>query len=518
MLWFGLFRSCAALDTAARSRFWSERKERRFAVKDVQSNISEAEYLQAVARVHEHLRRGDSYQIYLTFKLEFQVEGDPFALMHALSRSQPVAYGALINAPDVKILSLSPELFLRKNVHELTSMPMKGTWRRGLDLKGDADQVRAFADDAKTRAENLMIVDLIRNDISRITQPGSVKVRNRFAIETYRTLFQMTSTVSAEIQSKTRLEDVLRAMYPCGSITGAPKIRSMEIIRNLEAAPRGIYAGAVGFVSKSAHNSGVDYCFNVPIRTLVLDSTGRGEMGVGSGIVADSDAKSEYEECLLKARFLTDLQPPMQLIETMLWRPQGGIWLLESHMDRLRGTALYFQIPFNEGDVRAFIDLHLAAIDKTTKRRVRLLLDESGRLSITSEPHIESKEQQTVAISKHRTRSDDLFLRHKTTNRSFYNAELEVAREAGHLEFLCRNERDELPEGAISNLFVEKIGILYTPPTSCGLLAGTLRQELIADSKHKVEEKALELSDLKAAHNIYVGNSVMGLVEVHVVA
>lgn len=516
LLWFGLFRSCATLDAAARKRFWADRKERRFVVRHVQPNISEDEYLAAVAQVQEHLRCGDTYQINLTFKLGFHVDGDPFALMYALSHSQPVEYGALINSPERKILSLSPELFLRKTGDQLTSKPMKGTWPRGIDLDDDADHRQAFAADQKTRAENLMIVDLIRNDLSRISNPGTVEVRDRFAIETYRTLFQMTSTVGAQIKPDTSFQDVVRALYPCGSITGAPKIRSMEIIRDLELATRGVYTGAIGFVSQGTDGTGVDYCFNVPIRTLVLDNKGWGEMGVGSGIVADSDPKAEYQECLLKARFLTDPPPPVQLIETMLWQPTAGIWLLDRHLDRLSASAQYFQIPFEGREVRALIDLHLDAIAGTTKRRVRLLLGEGGGLSITSEVLEDLSGPQTVRISQCRTRSDDMFLRHKTTNRAFYNRELAAVREAGHFEILFQNERDELTEGSITNLFVEKDGVLLTPPLNCGLLAGTFRHELMEGTEYQVEEMVLCPSDLENAENIYVGNSVRGLVPVQI--
>jgi para-aminobenzoate synthetase / 4-amino-4-deoxychorismate lyase len=517
LVWFGLFRQCTVLDQAARARFWADRKGRRFAVENVTPSIAEAEYLAAVEQVHAHLRRGDAYQINLTFKLEFDVTGDPFALMHALSRRQPVEYGAFINTPDRKILSLSPELFLSKAGTDLTSRPMKGTWPRGVDLEDDGTQVHNFSNDEKTRAENLMIVDLIRNDLSRISRPGSVQVSDPFAIETYRTLFQMTSTVHAEAIPNLTFAEAVHAMYPCGSITGVPKIRAMNIIRELEAAPRGAYTGAIGYVAQGQEEAGADFCFNVPIRTLCITNDGRSEMGIGSGIVADSDAKAEYRECLLKAQFLTDLRPDFQLIETMLWRPKGGIWLLELHLDRLRKSAAYFQIPLDEGELREMLERHGAASGGEVPRRVRLLLDDGGRVSLTSEEFAPMPAPHTVRMSTHITRSDDMFLLHKTTDRALYTSELAAARRAGHLDTIFVNERGELTEGTVTNLFVEKDGLLRTPPIDCGLLPGVLRAHLFEDPARLIREEVLSTGDLVTADKVYVGNSVIGLVEVTMV-
>lgn len=512
LLWFGLFRTYTAMDTVARTGFWADRKDRYFQVKNVRPNISEPDYLAAVGQVHEHLRRGDTYQVNLTFKLNFDFEGDPFAFMQALTRNQPVAYGALINTPGLKILSLSPELFVQKVGAKILSRPMKGTWTRGLDLAADQQQATEFAADEKSRAENLMIVDLIRNDLARISKLGTVRVEDRFKVETYQTLLQMTSAVAAEAEPDISLTEVFHALFPCGSVTGTPKISTMKIVHDLENEPRGIYTGAIGFAAQGGGGQGADFCFNVPIRTVVLGANGKGEMGVGSGIVADSVAEDEYRECLLKAKFLTDPRPEFQLIETLLWRPNEGLWLKQCHLDRLQASAQYFQFPLDAVELDELLSLHTTAFGDGP-RRVRVLLNEAGNFSITSEAARLPEGPQSVVISKRRTQSDDLFLRHKTTNRPLYTQELETARGAGHLEVLFLNERGELTEGAISNFFADRGGVMLTPPVSCGLLPGTFRGSLLEDPHRRIEERVLMLADLEAADKIYVGNSVMGLVE-----
>ena len=319
LLWMGLFRTAQRLDAAAVRR-WLPPATPAATVSDVRASIDREGYRCAFARARALIAAGDAYQINLTLKLDFRFDGDPRALYAALRRRQRVGHGALIIAPDFRVLSLSPELFLRVDGGRAQVRPMKGTAARAATPAED-DAVRAHLQaDEKSRAENLMIVDLLRNDLGRLSPPGGVRVTDLFTVETFRSLHQMTSGIEATLRPGTGLRSLLAALFPCGSVTGAPKIRAMQIIRALEPAPRGVYCGAIGLLVP-----GGDAFFNVAIRTLLLRPDGRGELGIGSGVVFDSDADAEYDECLLKAAFLTRPEPPLTLIETLAWQPARRI-------------------------------------------------------------------------------------------------------------------------------------------------------------------------------------------------
>ncbi len=346
-------------------------------ISDLKLSWSREQYDRAFAAVEDYIAAGDVYQINLTLKYHFAFEGDPVALYAALRRKQRVAYGALIHTPELDVLSLSPELFFRREGKHMSTRPMKGTAPRGRTPREDARLKTWLAMDEKQRAENLMIVDLLRNDLGRVAKIGSVEVTDLFTVETYRSVHQMTSGIAAELRSDMGLKDMLRALFPCGSVTGAPKVRAMEIIRELEGGPRGVYTGAIGHIAPSG-----DAQFNVAIRTVVL-AGGQGEMGIGGGIVADSKADSEFEECLLKAQFLTKVDTPFELIETLRFERAQGFHLLERHLARLQSSAAHFGYPFSREAVLAALDAEAARVEAPVAL-VRLLLGEDGAITVTS--------------------------------------------------------------------------------------------------------------------------------------
>ena len=460
-------------------------------------------YRRAFETVEALIEAGDTYQVNLTLRARFKLEGDPLGLYRVLAQSQPVAYGAYIHAGDHHVLSRSPELFVSGQGDRLRARPMKGTRKRGLSLAEDDAGRTALASDEKNRAENLMIVDLLRNDLGRIAQTGSVRVTDLFTVETYRSLHTMTSGIEARKQPGIGMLEVLENLFPCGSVTGAPKLRSMQIIHEVETETRGLYTGSIGYVAPNG-----DFAFNVAIRTAVIDAKGGGTIGIGGGIVADSDVVDEYQEALLKLKFLSDPAPPVTLIETFRWTPAEGYALLERHLDRLCASATYFALPHNRDAVFEF--LAERALGWSGPMRVRLTLAETG-LDLTAVPLPPSPEIFRFAVAAERLDSTSLWLAHKTTNRAFYDGPRQEAHdERGLDEVVFLNERGELTEGSFTNLFVERDGRLLTPPLSSGLLPGTLRAELIAEGK--AEEQVLTLADLGAAEAIWLGNSVRGLI------
>ena len=468
---------------------------------DILPRIDEAAYRAAFDRVKALIAAGDTYQVNLTFKAGFRLEGDPVALYRELVRKQPVGYGALINTGTQWILSRSPELFVSSRSGMLAARPMKGTLKRGRTLAEDAAGRAALAADEKNRAENLMIVDLLRNDLGRIAEIGSVKVTDLFTVETYSTLHTMTSGISARRRADVGTTELLANLFPCGSITGAPKLRAMEIIHAVEAGPRGLYTGSIGHFAPNG-----DLTLNVAIRTAVIGNDGNGEIGIGGGIVADSTAGDEYREALLKMAFFTDPAQPVTLIETLLWDRAEGYALLARHLDRMADSAGYFGLPFDREAVLALLEGQSFPADLM---RVRLTLDASGP-DVTSVPLPPNPDVFRFAIAPERLDSQSLWLAHKTTNRAFYDEPRQRAHaELGVDEVLFCNERGELTEGSITNLFVERGGILLTPPLSSGLLPGTLRAELLASGK--AAEQVLTLADLETAEAIWLGNSVRGL-------
>lgn len=490
--------------------------ENDFKINNLEIDTAKDAYIKAVSRIKEFIAAGHTYQVNYTVRGRFNFDGDPVGLYLALRARQAAPYSAFIRADGINVLSFSPELFLRRSGDEILMRPMKGTARRGRTVREDIEIADWLRTDPKNRAENVMIVDLIRNDLGRITKSGGVRVDDLFRIERYETLFQMTSTVRADVSSTTPWSEVFSALFPSGSVTGAPKLRTMEIISELETSPRGIYTGAIGFISPAGKA-----VLNVAIRTVVLDH-GVGEIGIGSGITIDSEPDIEYDECLLKSKFLTsflgrkggdrqDAQPlDFSLIET-LRLDHKGYALLERHLERLLASAHYFSFRCDIDAIKErLFDLTKAVKVDDTPYKVRLALKRSGCFSIEHFPLGPTIGTVGVTLSEISVDSSDIFLYHKTTFRPIYKKEHEKAEANGFFDCIFTNEHGELTEGAITNIFLETDNGLFTPPVSCGLLNGTLRAELVESGK--ALEKVMYPSDLLSAKAIYVGNSVRGLV------
>jgi para-aminobenzoate synthetase/4-amino-4-deoxychorismate lyase len=490
-----------------------------YRISDLTFSQDKEDYLARIDRIKRYIESGDTYQVNYTLKLLFDYQGSDMAFYKALRRNQSVAYSAFIKDGERRMLSFSPELFFRKKGNECMVKPMKGTMRRAPGLEEDRLVRSRLADDTKNRSENVMIVDLLRNDLGRLSVMGRVETVSLFDVETYETLHQMTSSVRGELKADVGLIELFRAMFPCGSVTGAPKIRTMEIIRELEAEARGVYTGAIGFISPDG-----GAVFNVPIRTVLLDK-GRGEMGIGSGIVYDSDPEKEWEECCLKGRFLQASLPEFELIETILYRPQHGLWLMDRHLDRLRGSAAYWGFSLSEEELARALERTVAVLPGKEWQRLRLLLAKDGGLKIRAvscpEPTLEIGQESAklpeVVLSSSHTDSADPFFYHKTTCRSLYDGEREKSLAAGFFDVLFCNEHGEVTEGGITNIFIRREGKLLTPPLSCGLLGGVLRGallagEVVAPDSLTVMEEVLSVKDLREAEAIYVGNSVRGLI------
>jgi para-aminobenzoate synthetase / 4-amino-4-deoxychorismate lyase len=466
--------------------------------------ISKESYVATIARIKEHLAAGNTYQVNFTDRIAFNSPLPPAQVYSALSAQQRVAYGAFLNIEGQPIISLSPELFLKAEGDRITTRPMKGTMPRGLDRADDERMANLLRNDEKNRSEHVMIVDLLRNDLGRICRSGTVQVQEPFSIERYDTLHQMTSTVVGGLQPGISLYDIFRGLFPSGSITGAPKHRTMQIIRELERQFRGVYTGAIGFIGPNRSS-----VFNVAIRTLVMQD-GHVTMGVGGGIVADSDPEDEYRECLLKASFVTRRNEPFQLIETMLW--DGEFKLLSLHLDRMESSALYFGFEFDRPRITsALLDLCKAAgFDAKIRYRIRLTLTKSGRAATEMSPYPNETSDIRIWLTDERTSSSDPFRRHKTTRREPYDRLYAKAREHGFEDVIFANEDGEITEGAISNIFIARMGKLLTPPVSSGVLPGVLRRHIL-ETRDGSGEAVLNVDDLKSADGIYLCSSLRGL-------
>src|SRR5476649_335635 len=485
----------------------------------ITANVGQAEFTRALGRIHDYIAAGDTYQVNYTYRLRFDAFGSPLALYARLRARQPVPYGALVLLPDGgALLSLSPELFVRHAQGELTARPMKGTAPAAAaeQVEENARRAQALSLDPKNRAENLMIVDLLRNDIGRIAATGTVHVPALFEVRRYSSVLQMTSTVQARLHEDASLADIFQALYPCGSITGAPKRRSMEIIAELEPAPRGIYTGAIGWFDPPIVAGQVgDFCMSVPIRTLALQPPGadgvqRGEMGVGAGIVYDSDAQDEYAECQLKARFLTGLVNEFELFETLYASRADGCRQQERHLVRLARSAAYFGFVWDANAARAALQTACAARLDDAPFRLRLALRHDGRFTVQSGALLPLPATVKVILASEPTTADDLFLRHKSSVRTRYDAAWRAAEAQGCFDMLFFNERDQLTEGGRSNVFVQLDGRWHTPPLSCGLLPGVQRAAMLADSTWDAQETVITRAMLDRAEAIVVCNALRG--------
>jgi para-aminobenzoate synthetase / 4-amino-4-deoxychorismate lyase len=461
--------------------------------------ISRTGYTDAFAAVQEYIAAGDIYQANLTFPLSADYAGDPLALYAALRPRAAAGYGGVIWTGQQHYLSFSPELFFALKDRRVTTKPMKGTAARRADPVADAAEADTLHNDPKQQAENLMIVDLLRNDLSRICEPGSVTVPDLFRVESYPTVHQMTSTVTGSLPEGGDAVDVIQALFPCGSITGAPKIRSMQIIHEVEATSRGIYCGSIGRIDANG-----DAAFNVAIRTFTLcEQTKRVSLGLGSGIVADSEQAAEWAECLAKGDFAKVGGYGFDLIETMRFEPAQGILRLELHLERMKASAQTFGFEFDRHAARN--QLHAATFHLDALSKIRLLLSKGGAVAIEIRPLTDAIEPWHVAVVPLPVASSDFRLRHKTTDRAFYD---EARERLDADEVLFADVDGFLTEGSITAIFIEREGILLTPPLSRGALPSVLRRELTESGKAiEADIRAEDLDD-----NFFVGNSVRGLI------
>jgi para-aminobenzoate synthetase / 4-amino-4-deoxychorismate lyase len=462
-----------------------------------QPDAGRSDYDVALAWVKEWIAAGDIYQANLTIRASVATAGHPLALYAGLRTRARAGYGGVVWTGTDWLLSLSPELFFALQKGKITTKPMKGTVARVLGK--DTESIQLLRDDPKQRAENLMIVDLLRNDLSRVAEAGSVKVPALFSVETYPTVHTMTSTITARLRDGLDAIDTLKAIYPCGSITGAPKIRAMEVIAALEQTPRGIYTGSIGRIDADG-----DAAFNVAIRTLHLPlGETRAVMGLGGGIVADSKVDEEWRECLAKGAFVASAES-FDLIETMRFDPAGGIYLLDRHMARIGESARIFGFNFDRHAARN--ELQAASFRIDSPRRVRLMLAPSGRIAIEiGALHSVPDGPVTVGLAPLPVSKDDFRLCHKTSNRGFYS---EAKARAGNFEVALIDAEGFVTEGSFSNIFVKRDGALITPPLSRGLLPGVLRAELIANGS--AVEGDLRQEDL--ADGFFIGNASRGLI------
>jgi para-aminobenzoate synthetase / 4-amino-4-deoxychorismate lyase len=464
-----------------------------------QPGIAFEKYVAAVECIQRAIARGACYQVNYTFPLQGKFRGDAWTWYRALGTAQGAGYCAWLDLGRYLVMSLSPELFFERQANLLRARPMKGTVLRGRWSKEDQARHDWLSSSSKNRAENLMIVDLLRNDLGRVSLPGSVQVTKLFEVQRYETLFQMTSTIESACRPQTTLTDLFCALFPCGSVTGAPKISAMQIIRNLEPNPRHLYTGTIGLI-----RPGGDCTFNVAIRTLLLDKkTCEVTFGVGGGITYDSTAEDEYAECLDKARFLSQRRPVFDLLETLLLEREN-YFLLERHLQRMEESAEYFGFSWNESAVRQKLEEVRVTLD-LGHLRVRLLAARDGNLRTEATPFVmASGKVWRVAVGAEPLDSRNPFLCHKTTYRSFYQDPLRTRPECDDMIF-C-NEQGEVTESSIANVVIVRGGEKLTPPRTSGLLAGTFRAELLAAGE--IREQVLTRDELRKAGEIYLINSV----------
>lgn len=505
--WFGVYpaprRFSAEEAEAARSAVGESGESAPY---DLSFSLPEEAYAGKIEAVRREIAAGNVYQVNFTGRCRFRTDASPAGLFLRLHAAQPASYAALLRARGRTILSLSPELFFRTSGGAIETMPMKGTAARGRTPEEDRRLLRGLAGSAKDRAENLMIVDLLRNDLGRICRPGSVGVRELFATESWPTLHQMVSRIGGELREGTSLYDIFRALFPCGSVTGAPKVSAMRLIERLEEGGRGAYTGTVGWISPERK-----MVFSVAIRTVELQG-GAGLYGAGGGIVWDSEPEAELRECRLKAAILgSGGGQAFGLFESILWN--GEYLLLRDHLRRLEGSARELGLPFSEE--RALMELERLGRElrrKGPRFKVRLDLSAEGALSaeaVAIEAR-EGTEPLRIVLSEDRIDSLNPMLRHKTTLREFYDSRYRRALEAGFDEVLFLNERGEVAEGAISSLFVRKGDRLLTPPLSAGILDGVFRAYIFR-TRPEAEERTLTLSDLRGADAIFMANAVRGM-------
>ena len=465
-----------------------------------QEETSAENYEEAIAQIHHHLRQGDTYQVNYTVQLKQDLSANPFVIYNRMVVEQEAGYNAYVEHDEMAVISMSPELFFEQNDRELTTRPMKGTTQRGVTDQEDLAQASWLEQDPKNRSENMMIVDLLRNDMNRISEVGSEHVERLCQVEQYSTVWQMTSTIKSQLRPDVDLVAIFRSLFPCGSITGAPKIATMEIIKDLELQPRGVYCGTIGLLLPNGRR-----IFNVAIRTIQLHK-GQAIYGVGGGITWDSTWESEYREVHQKAAVLYRKQARFKLISTGRVS-QKSLLFEDQHLERLTKASRYFAYPLDPKKLRQKIEEECQACDFHQDYRLRITISKSGEMELS--PQILEPLSPTFCKAKLCLQEADLqmpFTYFKTTHRPHLSL--------GEQEIIYHNVAGELLETSIGNLVLKIAGKLYTPPTSLGILPGIYRQHLL--ERGQVEEKVLTLADLNQAKTIYGCNAVRGLYELEV--
>ncbi len=503
LLWFGVYNA----PTPIRNPSFGEGA---VVQGSIRHTLDQQAYTRRIDKARQYIRDGDVYQINFTYPVEFGITGQPLDLYSGLRRAQRVAYSAFLTIDEERaLLSFSPELFFRKNGNRIVTRPMKGTIRRGLTSEQDIELAIELQTDAKNQAENLMIVDLLRNDLARISRVGSVEVTGLFQTQVFDTVIQMESSVEAELEDRTTLGNIFEAIFPCGSVTGAPKIRAMQIINELELESRGPYCGAIGYGTPDG-----DAVFNVAIRTVEVTSS-NARMPIGSGIVWDSIAEAEYVECRVKARFLSGehrIPTDFAVIESLRWDNQEPIHeqtnRIAAHARRMESSAKYFGLPF---DFSAFVEkIRMHGSKLAGVHKIRVSLSQTGALEITTSALATDEQAWAVAVVDVRVSPTNVFLYHKTNVRDIYRQALADARKRGATEAILLNTGGYITEGSRTNIFLRQGSTWKTPAVEHGLLKGLERTKLIRDLP--AVEASLTVDDLYSADEIILCNSVRGII------
>ena len=479
----------------------------KYSITDFELSRTENEFVDDIRKIKHYIKEGDTYQVNYTIKGRFKFSGSSNAFFQKLLFNQSAKYSAFINNDQNFILSLSPELFFHKRGRKIISHPMKGTIRRGFNHDSDTTAENELKRSEKNLAENVMIVDLIRNDLGRICRYGSIKAPKLFKIEKYESLFQMVSEVHGKLRKRTSFKDILTNIFPCGSVTGAPKIRTMEIINEIEKEDRGIYTGSIGLFTPKEIKS------NVAIRTISVNKkSGNGIIGLGSGIVWDSDPESEYEEVQLKSKFLTEPLDYFEIFETMKLE-FGQIKYFEDHIARMKSAADYFLFKFSEKKVRKYVEQLVVQIEKDQLKKIKLLLNKLGKFRAEISDISKPMKNVSVILSEHKISSTDKFRHFKTTNRKIYDEEYEKYSKQKFREVIFLNEKDEIAEGSRTNVFIKIGNNWLTPSLNSGALPGVYRNYFLQNRPEASEQK-LNLADLVKADQVILTNAVQEEIKV----
>lgn len=497
--------------SSAKAEFSFDNEINGFKAENFNLNTSEEEFFDSINKIKNYIEEGDTYQVNYTVKGKFRFEGDPVSLFKQMLFNQSAKYSAFINTGDSYILSHSPELFFSTNEKIMTTRPMKGTSTKGINSLSDSMSTYSLRNSEKNRAENLMILDLLRNDMGKISEFGTVRLRKLFHVEKYETLLQMVSEVESVLKDSVGFSDIIKSIFPCGSVTGAPKIRTMEIIKQIEKENRGIYTGTVGLFHEN------NKIFNVAIRTIALKKKKRGngmngEIGIGSGIVWDSSPQKEYDEVLLKSKFLTKPDPYFEIFETLKYS-NGQLERLSMHLDRMKDAASFFLFKFDENYLVETLKKIISTCDIRKDFKVKVILNKWGKVKVEVSDIPSKPDEIRIIISNKTISTKNRFQYFKTTNREPYNWELNKYSEKGFFDTIFINEKQQIAEGAITNIFIRKSGFLYTPPLSSGILPGVFRKHWL-QTNINIKEEVIYKDDLLIADEIILTNSLRGKISV----